>query len=72
MALTKGSFYRLKSTPNYGFVKVLRVLPARSRDNKLPHVVVECEHTVDIGDNFGFIRRFRLHEICPTPVRADG
>lgn len=71
MAFAKGNYHRLKSTPNYSFVKILRVLPAMSQENKLPHVVVECEHTVNIGDTFGFIRRFRLNEICPTKIAHD-
>ena len=61
--LTIGEYYRLKSTPNYSWVKVLRILKPNTPQNKNRFIVVECEHTVGKNDLFGFVRLFRLHEI---------
>ena len=66
MKILVGEYYRLKSTPNYSWVKVLRILPPRTKDNKNRFIVVECEHVVGKGDLFGFIRLFRPREIMPN------
>jgi len=55
--------YRLKSSPNYGYVKALAILKANENENTNNYVVVKCEHTVDCYDTFGFIRYFRLCDI---------
>jgi hypothetical protein len=58
-----GEYYRLKSSPNYSWVKIVEILPAKSRNNPRPFVVVKAEHTVGKYDTIGFNRLFRLHEI---------
>ena len=63
--LVIGEHYRLKSTPNYGWAKVVEILNPKTPDNSNSFTIVLCEHTVHKGDNFGFIRRFRLGDILP-------
>ena len=58
-----GNYYRLKSNPNYSWVKILRILPPKTKDNKNRFIVAECEHVVNKNDLFGFVRLFRLNEI---------
>jgi len=55
-----GNFYRLKSSSNYGYLKAILVLNPKIRKNTNTFKVVECEHTVNKSDKFGFIRLFRL------------
>ena len=59
--------YRLKSTPKYGWIKVLRILPPHKDVNTKPYIVVECEHTVNKGDLMGFTRYFK-----PIDIVKDG
>jgi len=54
-----GESYRLKDTPHYSYVKALAVLKPKQAENTRAYIVVKCEHTVDKGDNCGFIRYFR-------------
>ncbi len=61
--IIEGCYYRFKSSPNYGFFKALRVLKARSYDNKLPYAIIEGEHTVEKNDKFGFLRTFKATDI---------
>ena len=49
-------YYRLKISPNYGYVKILEFLNTSPKSAR-------CEHTVDKNDKFGFIRTFNLREI---------
>ena len=54
-----GQFYRLKDTPDYGYVKALKVLRPKEGENTKTYTVVKCEHTVYKGDLLYFIRFFR-------------
>ncbi|MFZ2992603.1 MAG: hypothetical protein WA061_02700 [Microgenomates group bacterium] len=58
-----GEYYRLKSSPDYSWVRVIEILPDKSFNNPRPFVVVKCEHSVDKNDTMGFKRLFRLHEL---------
>ena len=58
-----GDYYRLTTTPNYSYVKPIRILAPKTSENPNTFIVVECEHTVDKNDSFGFIRKFKLSEL---------
>jgi hypothetical protein len=71
-----GEFYRLKSSPTYGYVKVLAVIPPKktvyyydsgkqyiSENNDNGFYIVVTEHTVGKKDTMGFVRRFKLDQI---------
>jgi len=64
--LVIGEHYRLSSSPNYGWVKVLEILKPNTPDNSNGFIVILCEHTVSKDDNWGFVRRFRLNSILPN------
>jgi len=69
-----GKSYRLKDTPDYGFVKALRVLNIKEINKTKNYLVVECEHTVQKNDTCGFKRYFRPRDIIEdlsTPTK-DG
>lgn len=57
-----GETYRLKSSPTYGFVKIISI------DENASPKIADCEHTVDKGDLFGFSKKFLLSEIIPKKV----
>ena len=74
--LVEGESYRLKYTPTYGWVRVLKVLKPKQDlyytdvDNKSqhdinpkPYIIVKCEHSVCKNDTFGFIRYFKPVDI---------
>ena len=54
-----GKTYRLRSSPNYGYVKVLRILNGKELPNTHTYKVAECEHTVGKNDSIGITRYFR-------------
>lgn len=54
-----GNYYRLKSSPNYGFAKALRVLKGKEDVNIHTYSIVKCEHTIVKDEPFGLIRYFR-------------
>jgi len=58
-----GKYYRIKSSPNYGYIKPLCISKPHTDDNANSFIIVKCEHTVNKDDTIGFIRRFRLDEI---------
>jgi len=58
-----GKHYRLIDTPNYGWIKVLRVMNIKEMDKTKNFLVVKCEHTINKDDSFGFIRYFRPRDI---------
>ena len=72
-----GEFYRLKSSPNYGYIKALVVIPPKSKIvgfyripeqiSKLPFITVKCEHVINKKDDIGYIRYFR-----PIDMIKDG
>ena len=58
-----GNYYRLYTTPNYGWAKVLVILPPRTYLKNVNYWVAKCEWTVDKDDSFGFIKYFRLSDL---------
>ena len=58
-----GNYYRLSSTPNYGWAKVLSILPAHTGRNKTNYLVAKCEWTIEKNDSFGLIKYFRLSDL---------
>jgi hypothetical protein len=65
-----GRYYRLRDSPDYGYVKVLEIVrPVKKssfafkmrtlEERSIKGVVVKCEHTIHKNDSFGFIRYFR-------------
>ena len=54
-----GKYYRLKNSPEYGYIKIISILNPREGENTNNFIVVKCEHTVMKGDLFGFIRYFK-------------
>jgi hypothetical protein len=54
-----GKTYRLKSSPSYGYLKALEIIPPRQHIKHNNFVVIKCEHTVNKNDTIGFIRYFR-------------
>lgn len=58
-----GEFYRHKSSPNYGYLKPLKILKANHIDNDLGFTVVKCEHTVNKNDSVGLIKNIRPSDI---------
>ena len=58
-----GKYYRLKDTPDYGYVKAIQVLNIHELDKTKNYLIVKCEHTVCKNDTVGFIRYFRPRDI---------
>ena len=58
-----GEYYRLKDSPDYGYIKPLRVLAKDDDENPKDYIIVRCEHTVSKNDSFGFNRYFRPRDI---------
>ena len=58
-----GEYYRLKSNPNYGYIKPIGILQPKQYPNENSYIVVECEHIVRLGDITGFIRYFKPVDI---------
>ena len=72
-----GEFYRLKSAPEYGYIRPILIIPKKSKTvgfesipeeiSKLPYITVKCEHTLRKSDMFGLIRYFK-----PVDIIKDG
>lgn len=67
-----GKTYRLKSSPNYGYVKVVAIYRKMSKHKRqvyrIPENVpdktcVKVEHTVYKDDTFGFVRYFEPSDL---------
>jgi len=60
-----GEWYRLKSSPDYGYVKVDKIYPKNTlvKGRRFPFITIEVHHVVRKSDNVGFIRIFRLDAI---------
>lgn len=58
-----GEYYRLKTSPTYGYVKALEVIQPKSGINTTRNILVKCEHVVYKSDKVGFIRYFKVSEI---------
>ena len=74
--IEQGGVYRLKSSPNYGYVKVLCVLKPkqeitymdfngnfRTDNNENNKTIVRCVHSSDTNFDFGIIRNVTPSEI---------
>ena len=74
--IKQGEIYRLKSSPKYGFVKVLCVLKPkqtlfykscegdfRADKNESSIIIVRCIHSANKCFGFGLIRDFKPKEI---------
>lgn len=53
-----GEYYRIKSSPNYGYIKPLKIFKPKEYDETINKILVKCEHVVNISDKVGFIRFF--------------
>lgn len=58
-----GDHYRLRDSPNYGYVKAMEILKPKQKPNTNNYLVVKVEHTVNKNDLFGFIRYFKPADI---------
>jgi hypothetical protein len=56
-------YYRLASSPNYGYIKPIKIYPAKMHPKKFPFITIECEHTLTKNDTMRFIRLFRPRDI---------
>jgi hypothetical protein len=54
-----GEHYRLRTSPDYSYVKAIQVLKGKEGENNNTYSVVKCEHTVNKNGVMGFIRYFR-------------
>ena len=65
--------YRLKSSPDYGYVKVKKIYRQGQYGNPHPEKksCVECEHTVYQDDKVGFVRLFRPMDLIDTGLNND-
>ena len=68
-----GNTYRLKSSPDYGYVKVTNIYKQGQYGNPHPEKksCIECEHTVQQNDRVGFIRLFRPMDLIDTGLNND-
>lgn len=58
-----GKWYRLFSSPRYGYVKPLEILKRGQKGNPANYTTVKCEHVVDKSSTVGFIRYIRLCDL---------
>lgn len=58
-----GEHYRLKNSPDYGWIKPIEILKPKQYPNPYNYIVVKCEHTVSKDDTFGFVRYFKPVDI---------
>lgn len=58
-----GEYYRLKTSPNFGYVKALEILRPKAGKNVKSYIIVECEHVSRKDDMYGFIRCFRPRDL---------
>lgn len=45
-----GETYRLRRTPDYGYVKAIQLFRANDTGNEFKCTVVKCEHTVFMAE----------------------
>jgi hypothetical protein len=62
-----GKVYRLRTSPNYGYVKVLEIIRPKEKENPHTYSVAKVQHSVRKEDLvfglWGFIRYFRPCEL---------
>ncbi len=64
-SLILGESYRHKTTPTYGWAKVVKVLKPKEGVNPHPYIIIECEWSVYKNDRFGLIKHFRPSDLIP-------
>ena len=72
-----GKCYRLKSSPDYGYVRVIEIIKpytwqmkALAKDHGIPPkraIVVKCEHLSSMDSVFSLVRYFKASDL-----RKDG
>lgn len=58
-----GKYYRHKNTPNYGWAKLIEIIPPRKGINTTNYIVGKCEWSVHKNDTLGLYRYFRLSDL---------
>ena len=58
-----GESYRLKNTPNCGYVKALKVCKPKEVVKEVNYIVIKCEHTYYKDGNVVFTRYFKPSDI---------
>ena len=74
-----GNCYRLRSSPDYGYVRPVKVIKPGTYEMKelakredvepFRYVVVECEHVINKNDTHGLVRYFRPVDILEEPAK---
>lgn len=54
-----GKTYRLKSSPSYGYIKAVEVLPPKTRENIKNCILVKFIHSCNDDFRFGAMRYFK-------------
>jgi hypothetical protein len=77
-----GKFYRLKSNPDYGYVKPVEIFrPSTWQMKRLAkgngikpfkYIVVKCESISDKNSAFGFIRYYKPVDIIECEEEQNG
>lgn len=57
------NWYRLKTSPDYGYVKILEFNKKMKRPDGTIFSGVKCLHNTDKDDRFGLIRWFKKTDI---------
>lgn len=63
-----GENYRHKTSPNYGWAKMKRMLKPKEFPNTATYIIAECEWTTKKNGTFGLIKYFRPSDL----LRDDG
>ncbi len=72
--IKKGEIYRLKDNLEYPYIKVIAVVPAKSREyvgferihpqiQKKNYITIKCYHLMRKNEDVGLIRYFRPRDI---------
>jgi len=63
-----GEYYRLRSSPTYGYLKAISIIKPKTGININTFMVIECEHTVYKNDSFGFIKYYKPCDLLKEKV----
>ena len=58
-----GEYYRLKYSPDYVYIKVIKIYKPREYKEEYNFYLVECEHVINKSDKIGFIRYVKAKNI---------
>jgi len=61
-----GELYRLRTSPNYGYILAEKILKGKQDENTNSYSVVKCKHSTDKNFDFCFIRYFRPCDLIKT------